>query len=268
MRDALYHDRRFVRTTKQNWALRRWGLPEYTGVFSEIALRLQAHRAPVSTQSIIDDLTAAFPDVAESSIRSYLSAPAFIIEKGKVRRRTKRDGWPAVAALNTVRGAFRNGPNEIRVALPVTFELLRGSGQTFAPALATALGIHPEQQRHFTGSLTDITLFWRENALNGASVGSLRGLATTLNATLDDTIVLIFNTEAGTVEATLLSAEHDNTTRLKSLLGTSADDPAAALAEALACTPEQLRPLLVRRGETQLLAPHEVGPTSPDEQKR
>lgn len=80
--------------------------------------------------------------------------------------------------------------------------------------------------------------------------------------------MLIFNTEAGTVEATLLSAEHDNTTRLKSLLGTSADDPAAALAEALACTPEQLRPLLVRRGETQLLAPHEVGPTSPDEQKR
>lgn len=268
VRDALYHDRRFVRTTKQNWALRRWGLPEYTGVFSEIALRLQAHRTPVSTQAIIDDLTTAFPDVSESSVRSYLSAPGFIIEHGKVRRRTKRDGWPAVAALNTVRGVFRNGPNEIRVAMPVTFELLRGSGQTFAPALATALGIHPEQQRHFTGPHADITLFWRENALNGASVGSLRGLATTLNAALDDTIVLIFNTEAGTVEASLLNAEHDNPTRLKVLLGSPTDDPAAALARALACTPEQLRPLLLRRGETQLLAPHDIVPAQLDEQKR
>lgn len=254
VREALYQDHRFARTTKQNWALRRWGLPEYTGVYSEIALRLKAHGKPVSTQTIVDDLTTAFPDVAETSIRSYLSAPGFIIENGNVRRRTKRDGWPTVAALNTVRGVFRNGPNEIRVAVPVTGELLRGSGQTFHPSLATALGIHPKQQRHFTGPLADITLFWRESALNGASVGSLRSLATTLHAALDDTIMLIFNTADTTVDATLLPTHLDNTTRLETLLGTSVRNPAAALTRALNCTRAQLHPLLQRRGETHLLS--------------
>ncbi|MEU0498060.1 hypothetical protein [Mycobacterium sp. NPDC006124] len=254
IREALYGDGRFVRTTKQNWALRRWGLPEYTGVFAEIALRLKAHGKPVSTQAIVDDITATFPDVAEASVRSYLSAPGFIIEDGKVRRRTKRDGWPAVAALNTVRGVFRNGVDEIRVAVPVTADLLRGSGQKIAPALATALGVQPKQRRKFTGPLTDLTLFWRESATNGASVGSLRSVATALDAALGDTIVLIFDTADSTVDAALLRVDHDDATELETLLGTSAPNPAAALTRALTCTRAQLLPLLQRRGETGLLA--------------
>ena len=200
VREALYGDDRFVRTTKLTWALRRWGLPEYTGVFAEITLRLKAHGKPVSTQAIIDDITATFPDVAEASVRSYLSAPGFIIKDGKVRRRTKRDGWPAVADLNTVRGVFRNGVEEIRFVVPVTADLLRGSGQTIAPALATALGVQPTQRRKFTGPLADLTLFWRESATNGATVGSLRGVTAALDAALDDTLVLIFNTADSTVE--------------------------------------------------------------------
>ena len=91
--------------------------------------------------------------IAETSIRSYLSAPGFVIENGTARRRTEVDGWPAVPPLNTARGAFHNGPNEIRIALPVTFDVLRGSGQTLNPAIATALGINPGQQRSFTGAL-------------------------------------------------------------------------------------------------------------------
>jgi hypothetical protein len=130
VREVLYEDSRFIRATKQTWALRQWGINEYTGVFSEIAARIDAAGGAISTKALVDDITAAFPDVAETSIRSYLSAPAFVVENGKARRRTEADGWPAVPPLNTARGAFHNGRNEIGIALPVTFDLLRGSGQT------------------------------------------------------------------------------------------------------------------------------------------
>ena len=130
VREVLYDDPRFIRASKQTWALRRWGIDEYTGVFSEISARIDAAGGAISTKALVDDITAAFPDVAETSIRSYLSAPAFVVDKGMVRRRTETDGWPTVPPLNTARGAFHNGPNEIRVAVPVTFDLLRGSGQT------------------------------------------------------------------------------------------------------------------------------------------
>ncbi len=256
VRDVLYEDRRFTRATKRTWALRRWAIPEYTGLFSEIATRIDAHRHPISTKTIIDDLTAAFPDVAESSIRSYLSAPGFVVESGTVRRRKKSDGWPAVAPLNTVRGTYRNGRNEIRTAITVTAELLRGSGQSLHPALATTLGIHPGAERTFTGD-TDITLYWRLSATNGASIGSIRNLATTLDALLGDTIVLIFNTADATVDATLIRADATTPRRLRTLLGKTVRNPITALARALNCDHDEVRGLLKRRGDHDLLSPDE-----------
>jgi hypothetical protein len=254
VREVLYEDPRFSRATKQTWALRQWGIDEYTGVFSEIAARIDAAGGAISSNALVDDMTAAIPDVAESSVRSYVSAPGFVIENGMVRRRTEADGWPAVAPLNTCRGAFHNGRNEIRLALPVTFDVLRGSGQTLNPAVATALGIHPGQRRSFTGTLTDINLFWRQSATNGASVGSLRGPATTLGAQIGDTIVLAFNLRDNTVDVTRIPAEVDARRRVRMLLGRAVRNPLAALARALRCPPEDVAALLGRRGDKELLA--------------
>lgn len=252
IRDTLHRDDRFIRATRTTWALRAWGGPEYTGLFAAIATRIDAHERPVPTDAIVADIVATLPDVAEPSVRSYLSAPGFVVENGAVRRRTSADGWPAVAPLNTVRGVFRNGDNKIRVAVPVTPDLLRGSGQTVSPALATALGIHPGAQRSFTGT-APITLSWRVSALNGATLGSLRGLATDLGALLDDTVVLVFDTRNGTVAAERLPAHATGTERLRALLGEVTDSPAEDFARALNCDPAQARELLTRRGDGHLL---------------
>ena len=60
-----------------------------------------------------------------------------------VRCRTDTDEWPPIPPLNTVRGAFRNGPTEIRLAVTVTPDVLRGSGVPTRPAVADALGVSP-----------------------------------------------------------------------------------------------------------------------------
>lgn len=255
VRTALYQDPRFTRASLQAWAVRTWGIAEYTGLFSEIATRIKAARGRrLSTQVLIDDITAAFPDVSENSIRSYFSAPAFVIDKGMVRRRKKSDCWPPTAPLNTVRGAYRNGDNEIRVEMPVTVDTLRGSGQILTPAIASALGVYPGQQRAFVGTPADITVFWRLSSLNGASIGSIRGPATTLGAELGDTIVMVFNLRAGVVEMIRIPADADPQQRLLALLGTQTADPAAGFARALDCQPEDVAGLLSRRRDTALLA--------------
>jgi hypothetical protein len=176
-----------------------------------------------------------------------------VVENGMARRRTEADGWPAAPPLNTARGAFHNGRNEIRIALPVTFDLLRGSGQTLYPAVATALGIHPGQRRSFTGMLADVSVSWRESAISGASISSLRVPANTLGAQLDDTIVLAFNVRDNTVDMTRIPAGIDARRRLQGLLGKSVRKPAAALARALRCPPEGVSALMRRRGDKELL---------------
>ena len=255
VRTALYVDPRFTRATRQTWALRTWGITEYTGLFSEIATRIKTARGRrLSTRTLIDDITADFPDVSETSIRSYFSAPAFVVEKGMVRRRKKSDGWPPTAPLSTVRGAYRNGDNEIRVELPVTVDTLRGSGQILTPAIASALGVHPGHQRAFVGTPADVNVVWRLSSLNGASIGSIRGPVTTLGAELGDTIVMAFNLRAGAVEMIRIPADADPQQRLLALLGTQTADPAAGFARALDCQPEDVAGLLSRRRDTALLA--------------
>lgn len=253
VREALYNDPRFIRTTKQTWALRQWGITEYVGVFAEIATRIDTAGGAIDIKAIVDDMTATFPDVAERSVHSYLGVPAFVIDNGIVRRRTESDRWPPVGPLRTVRGAFHNGDNEIRLAIAVDRDLLRGSGQTLRPAAAAALGIHPGQQRAFSGT-HDLTVFWRLSSTNGANLGSLRGLATALGSEMDDTIVLAFNVRDSTVKATRIPARQDPRQRLRVLLGTPVRDPVTAdLARALRCEPDQVAELLVRRGDAELL---------------
>ena len=116
------------------------GLP---GAIAVIGGRRRAARGGTATVSeVTADLLASYPDISETSIRTNLSTLRFITKGGVVWRRTKADGWPPVPPLRAVRGAFHNGMNVIRVAIPVTSELLRGSGQALHPAVAAAAATH------------------------------------------------------------------------------------------------------------------------------
>lgn len=255
VRTALSGDPRFARVSKQNWGLRCWGISEYTSLFAEIGRRIDStKRGRIDTMALIDELDEDFPDFTRNAIRSYLSAPAFIIENGTIRRRKKADGWRKTLPLRTVRGVYRNGDSEIRAEIQVTAELLRGSGQILAPSLATALGVNPGQHRDFTGTPADIRVVWRLSSLNGASVGSLRGLATTLGAELGDSVVLVFNLPAGTVQTVWIPADADPMQRLRAVLGKRTTSPVAALARALDCPRQDVAAVLTRRRDTACLA--------------
>lgn len=250
--DALYAEDRFIRASRQTWGLRTWGIDGYVGIFDEITARIDAAGGRMNIEELIADLLSSVPDVAESSIRTYLGTLAFITDAGMVRRRTGADQWPPVAPLYTVRGAFRKGDNEIRLAVPVTHDVLRGSGQPIHPAVAIALGVRPGQRRRFSSPHGPVSVIWRLSSTNGPSIGSVQAPARVTGAALTDTLVLVFGLEDASLDTTRISAEVTGVQRLRRLLGRTVRNPSAALAASLHCRRADVAAVLRHRGEDDL----------------
>ncbi len=249
---VLSKDYQFVRASRRTWGLRTWGIPEYGGIVAAIGKRLDASGGTAAVQDVLTDVRARYPDITESSIRSYLGTLQFITKGGVARRRTRVDGWPTVPPLNTVRGAFRNGPNEIRIAMPVTSELLRGSGQTVHRAVAAAVGVNPGQRRTFTGPHGQVTLSWKLASTTGANLSSLRAQAAAIDATAGDMLVLAVKVDDASLDVARLGAEDVGKARLRTLLGHPVRSPVAALAAALSCQHHEVSAVLRARGDHDL----------------
>jgi hypothetical protein len=252
VRDALYGGERFVRASRQSWGLRTWGIDEYAGISEELGARIDASGGEMNVAELIRDLRSRFPDVAESSIKTNLTSLAFITEAGTVRRRGDADGWPRVAPLHTVRGAFRNGHNEIRLATTVNGDVLRGSGQPIHPAVATALGVSPGQRRLFTSPHGPLEVAWRLSSTHGPSIGSVQAPAKSVDAAPTDTLILAFKLDEASLHVARIGSEVSGIARLPRLLGRSVRSPGAALAASLGCKRADVAAVLRKRGEGDL----------------
>lgn len=226
------HDR-FVRASRTTWGLRRWGVSEYVSIAHAIGERIDAAGGKAVVATVFSDLLARYPDISEASIRTYLGTLAFVQQEGVVRRRIKADAWPALPPLNTIRGVFRNGPHEIRVAHLVTTEVLRGSGQALHEAVADAVGVRPGGQRTFTSAPGPVTVYWKLTSTSGAAIGSLRAHAEAAGAAAGDTLVLVFNLDDATLEAIRIGADDTADAQVHKLVGHAVRKPSAALAAAL-----------------------------------
>lgn len=251
IRPILQNYPQFHRASRTTWALRTWHLPDYRGIFTELATRIDAAGGRMPIVELVADMLATYPDVARSSIDTNLDVQAFIKGDGVVRRRTDEDPWPSRDPLNTVRGAFRRGRHEIRFAFPVDTQVLRGSGRPIPTAVAAALGIGPGQQRHYKTPHGHTPLAWRMDSTHGPGLGSTRALATGTAARLGDTLVLIFGLRDHTLEAVRIAAGTRGKQRLQRLLGR---DTLArtVVAAGLDCRRAHIEEVLTKRGDTDL----------------
>ncbi len=251
IRPVLQNYPQFHRASRTRWALRCWGLPEYRGIFTELADRVDAAGGAIATTKLVADMLAAFPDIAESSIYTNLDSLAFIHRGGMVRRRTDEDPWPTRDAFNSVRGAFRRGRHQIRLAIRVDQQVLRGSGRPIPPAVAVALGLRPGEHQTYTTRHGHTPLTWRMDSTHGPSIGSTQALATTTGAGLGDTLVLIFDTRRHTLDAAPIAAAITGKRRLALLLGRT-DLARSIVATSLDCRPTQIEDVLTGRGDADL----------------
>lgn len=246
----LSTDERFVRASRKTWALRAWGIDEYQGVVDEIGRRIDAAGGRVRTADVVADILATVPDVAESTVRVYLASLEFIVENGTVRRRHDSDPLPAQPHWNTARGTFQRG-NTIRLALPVTKEMLRGSGVSILAPAAAGVGVQPGQERIFGSTAGDVAMVWPMRSTNGPRVSTVRALAKSHGAQIGDTLVLIFDTAKDTLTARHIPADTTGELLLEHLLGLKRVT-LRSLARSLDCPPADVLELLNRRGDTAL----------------
>jgi hypothetical protein len=246
---VLSADDRFIRTSKSRWALRVWGHDEYGGIAGELGARIDAAGGWLTVEDLIADVLASVPDVTEASVKAYLHrALAFVVESGMVRRRNENDLLPAPAPLRSVRGAYLSG-DEIRFAVPVTADVLRGSGMAIPAALAAALGVSPGQQRDFDCPFGQVSVIWRLASSVGPYVGSLRALARGVAAEEADTLVLGFDPEQGALRVSRVDAGTAGIVLLRGLLGRAVRLPAAALSASLQCRRGDVIEVLRARGD-------------------
>ncbi|MFL0240833.1 helix-hairpin-helix domain-containing protein [Mycobacterium sp. SMC-17] len=194
---ALHGKATFVRTSRTRWTLASRNVPAYGGIAQELISRIEAAggRSPVRT--LLDDMVDAFPDIKESSIRTYLATLAFVVEDGEVRRRRPDDPWPNIPSLHTVPGASRQSDGCVRVEIPVTAQVLRGSGLSIEPAVAEAIGILPGHCRDFKTADGVVPIAWDLSEPAAPNMGSVRTLAHSAGAQLGDSLVLVFDPDGG-----------------------------------------------------------------------
>ncbi|OWL96010.1 hypothetical protein B7435_29330 [Mycolicibacterium peregrinum] len=253
VRNVLSIDDRFMRTSKSMWALSDWGLDEYAGISAELAARIDAAGGRLRAEDLIATTLAEVPDVSVSSIRTHLySTLAFVVEAGLVRRRTVADGWPILPPLHSVRGVFRCEDNEIRLAVPVTPDVLRGSRTPIPASVAAAIGVSPGKQRVFSTAGDPVHVVWRLSSTSGPYAGTLRVLAQSLGATTADTLVLAFKPKTAQLEVVCVDNDATAVERCRALVGRPVRSPRAALAASLGISRGELAAVLHERGDSDL----------------
>ncbi|NTY62627.1 hypothetical protein [Mycolicibacterium sphagni] len=240
----------FIRASRTTWALRAWGLDEYRSVVDELGRRIDAAGGQLPAAALVAEVCAAIPDVAERSVRGYLASLAFVVEHGTARRRRDDDPLPPQPHWNTARGTFRHG-SSIRLALPVTSELLRGSAVAILAPAAAGVGVEPGQRRTFGTDVGDVEVVWPLWTTNGPRLGTVRALARSVGAQVRDTLVLTFDPAAARASASAIAAGTAGSALLERILGRS---PVALtdVAESLDCSPDDVVAVLSRRGDDTL----------------
>lgn len=198
---ALHGNAAFVRTSRTRWTLADREVSAYGGIAQELKNRVADAGGRVSVRALLDDMLDAFPDIKESSIRTYLATLAFVVEGGTVRCRRPEDPWPVIPSLNTVRGASHRSDGCVRITIPVTTQVLRGSGLFVEPPVAQAIGVAPGLSRDFETAHGPVPVAWDPAEPAAPNMGSVRQLAHAVDAELGDLLVLIFDPVVGTLRA-------------------------------------------------------------------
>jgi DNA-directed RNA polymerase specialized sigma24 family protein len=253
----FFEDDRLMRVNKTHWALRTWGLEEYTGITDEIAQRIEEAGGQINLQVVIQAVAQQF-SLKESSVTAYSAAPMFVVEDDIIRLR--RDGEPIEVGerLKEVAGVYRTAENRISLLVVVDREVLRGSGRPLGRAVAVALGVKPSGRRKFQYENGELTISWPLTSAFGPSLGSVRALVEQAGAVKGERIRLDFDLDDEQVAAERVPHDLnsvDPTEALRLLTGIQADveDGALAVARAIDSSPANCRGVLNERGDKEVL---------------
>jgi len=254
----FFEDQRLMRVNRTDWALRAWGMEEYTGITDEIAQRIAEAGGRTSLQLVIREVARQF-NVKEGSVEAYSAAPMFVVEDEFIRLRREDESHEVEDGLKGVKGAYRIAEDRISLLVGVDKEVLRGSGRPLAPAVAGSLGVEPGGRRKFQYEAGELTISWPLTSAFGPSLGSVRVMIDRAGADEGERGRLEFDLEEEQVIAERVPRDLsglDTAEALRLLTGIRADDDDLTLtvARAIDVPAANVRSVLQERGDSEVLA--------------
>ena len=256
VRARFFEDERLARVNRAEWALRVWGLEEYTGITDEIAQRIREAGGSIEVDVVAEEIVNQFK-VQRTSVLLYTAAPMFVVEGDQIRLRGDEEPVEVETALSMCSGAFRSSPDMLSLLVPVDSEVLRGSGRSMDGPIAAALGVVPGRPRTFRHEHGELSVTWPTTAAFGPSLGSTRTLAAKAGASEGERLRLDFDVERDRVTVERVPQRLDecsDTEAIRLLTGISTDLEGArvALADATDSVPADIQRVLMGRGDTEL----------------
>lgn len=181
------------RAGKGLWAFEEWIEDEYNGIVGEIVQRIQESGGSTTVRRLVKDLPRQF-GVSESSVRTYLATPRFVVENGDVREATHDE------IEHSYYGLVENHPDAIRLedgawAAKVKLEarFFDGYSAGIPQAIAYAQGIRPGDSLEVPveGFPHRVSLIWRLQSTNGrVDLGRIQALLSDLGVSAGDSLVV------------------------------------------------------------------------------
>lgn len=226
-------DERFIRVSKDEYALRDWGLEEYSGITDAMAKLIAANGGSAHTDQLVREIPGAF-GVSPTSVRMYFDAPMFVVEGDTIRLRREDEGFKVDEQLPSRRGVFRFG-HRVTLLLDINKELMRGSGKPLASDIVQVLGAQPGIARIFNGDGFDVGVHWPRTSWSGGSLGSMRAAIAAAGVKIGQQLRLTFDLDSSRVESVGIDlALLDSMlplNALRHLTGVDASTPEEAIAE-------------------------------------
>ncbi|RSZ62867.1 hypothetical protein EAH68_08775 [Corynebacterium hylobatis] len=186
--NAMGADDRIIRTGRDRWALRDWGLEEYSGLAEWIGRRVEA--GPVRVQHLIEEAVRTL-GVSESSVRTYAASADFQTVDGMVSR---------VDEIQEIDTDPRETPGLYRIdgslvlLTTVTADHLRGSGSGLPRGVAAALEVPMLDKRVLNSPLGEQTI---SQSRTGATISTIRRFLEAAGIGEGERIWLTFTDEGG-----------------------------------------------------------------------
>ncbi len=186
--NRLLADRRFCRTDPNRFALKSWGLKEYSSIAEELIEEINQRGGEAAPQDLVRALTAKF-GVSALSVKSYIASPRFVrTGRGTIRLRNADEGFSFEKSIELTRRCYRTGRGW-SYRLTVDEELLRGSGRPLPGAFGVLLGVKPLRALDLRSQNGTVRVSW---PIQQPTIGSLRLVAEKLRAEIGDYLFIEF----------------------------------------------------------------------------
>ncbi|MGW8765231.1 hypothetical protein ACWGN5_22285 [Streptomyces sp. NPDC055815] len=264
VRNALVADERFMKSDRTEWALTRWGLPEYMPIRQQIARLVTESGGQIELDKLIDAIRSRY-DVSEASIRTYASAGEFRQANNVVsfRSAVRKPGSAGSARGRSPQGTPRlyREDEVLRFRMTINNQHKRGSSFSLPSGLAGLLGVGPNSSKSLASRLGPQEIVWSSVQ---ARSGTIKRFLEDVGAEVGDMVFLTFRPGDGFDVEPLRKSGSGLRAALAMTGHSGAGDPTltdndllAALAHAVwlesDASPEEVRAALDRRREPEIV---------------